>query len=134
MAHYAIVDSTNRVVEVITGRDEDEVVNGISDWEEYYSTKRPGHRAIRTSFNTRGGVHYDLETGEPSADQTKALRKNYAGIGALYDQVRDAFIAPQPYDSWILNEETCIWEAPIAYPEDGAHYVWDEKSGAWVEG
>jgi hypothetical protein len=72
---------------------------------------------IQTSYNTRGGVHYNPETGEPSADQTKALRKNYAGIGDTYDPQRDAFIEPQPAEGWVLNEQTCLWEAPVSDSE-----------------
>jgi hypothetical protein len=72
---------------------------------------------IQTSYNTRGGVHYNPETGEPSEDQTKALRKNYAGIGDTYDPQRDAFIEPQPAEGWVLNEQTCLWEAPVSDSE-----------------
>jgi len=78
---------------------------------------------IQTSYNTAGGVH--TKGGTP-------LRKNYAGIGFIYDKVRDAFIAPQPYPSWILNETTCLWDAPIPMPTDGAPYTWDESSGTWT--
>ena len=88
---------------------------------------------IRTSYNTRGGVHYDPVTGEPSADQTKALRKNYAGLGYTYDAGRDAFIPPKPYPSWTLNDATCLWDAPVAYPTDGKVYSWDEANINWVE-
>jgi hypothetical protein len=77
---------------------------------------------VQTSYNTHAGQHPE---GRP-------LRKNYAGIGSVYDEVRDAFYAPQPYPSWILNEETCIWEAPVAYPSDGNRYNWDESSISWV--
>ena len=100
MAHYAFIDENNRVVEVITGRDESEMVDGISDWEAYYSTKREGLTAIRTSYNTRGGVH--AEGGEP-------FRFNYAGIGWTYDETRDAFIPPKPSETATLDEETCLW-------------------------
>ena len=131
MAYYAFIDENNVVVEVIPGRDEDEIVEGITDWEAYYTSKRDGLTAVRTSYNTRGGVHYT--DGEPSEDQTKALRFNYAGIGFTYDEERDAFIPPKPYDSWLLDEDTCLWEAPVAYPTDGAEYVWDEEAGNWSE-
>jgi hypothetical protein len=87
---------------------------------------------IQTSYNTRGGVHYNPETGEPSADQTKALRKNYAGLGFTYDRERDAFIPPKPFASWELNEDTCLWDAPTPYPTDGEMYMWDEAATAWV--
>lgn len=78
---------------------------------------------IQTSYNTYGGQHPE---GRP-------LRKNYAGIGYSYDYVRDAFIPPKPYASWLLNEETCLWDAPIAYPTDGKIYSWDENTQQWVE-
>ena len=79
---------------------------------------------IQTSYNTRGGVH--ALGGTP-------LRKNYAGIGYTYDRVRDAFIPPKPYASWTLNEDTCLWDAPVAYPDDGKRYTWDEATTNWVE-
>lgn len=79
---------------------------------------------IQTSYNTRGGVH--ALGGTP-------LRKNYAGIGYTYDRVRDAFIPPQPYASWTLNEDTCLWDAPVVYPDDGNRYTWDEATTNWVE-
>lgn len=90
---------------------------GGIDWENYYNAKR-------TSYNTRGGVH--LLGGIP-------FRKNYAGIGYMYDQSRDAFIPPKPYPSWILNEETCLWNAPMQYPNDGMQYEWDEETISWKE-
>jgi hypothetical protein len=136
MAHYAFLDDNNIVTEVIVGRDEDEVVDGISDWEAYYGEFR-GQRCVRASYNTEGGVHYfyndTLETKEASADQSKAFRKNYAGIGFTYDESRDAFIPPSPYPSWVLNEDTCLWEAPIPYPDDGTDYIWDESTELWIE-
>jgi hypothetical protein len=135
MAHYALVDENNVVVQVITGRNEDEIVEEVSDWEAHYS-EVTGYNAIQTSYNTLGGVHYGVdEDGNriPSKDQTKALRKNYAGIGYTYDEERDAFIPPKPFESWVLNEDSCLWESPVPYPTDGERYVWDEESGAWVE-
>lgn len=138
MAYYAFIDENNVVVEVIVGRDEDEIVNGITDWEKYYSDKRPGLRALRTSYNTYGGVHYTPRSNErtelsPSADQSKALRYNYASTGFIYDEARDAFIPPKPFDSWVLDEATYSWVAPVPYPEDGKAYTWDEALGDWVE-
>lgn len=123
MAHYAFLDENNIVTQVIVGKDEDE--DGI-DWEEFYGAKR-------TSYNTRGGIHYDSETGQPSTDQSKAFRKNYAGIGYTYDPTRDAFIPPKSFQSWTLNEQSCLWEAPITYPSDGLEYYWDEENLQWVE-
>ena len=130
MAHYAFIDVDNTVTEVIVGRDENETVDGVSDWEAHYGDFR-GQTCVRTSYNTRGGVHYT--DGEPSEDQSQAFRFNYAGIGFTYDEARDAFIPPQPYASWVLDEATCLWAAPIDYPADGGQYVWDEEAGNWVE-
>ena len=129
MAHYAFIDVDNTVTEVIVGRDENETVDGVSDWEAHYGDFR-GQTCVRTSYNTRGGVHYT--DGEPSEDQSQAFRFNYAGIGFTYDEARDAFIPPQPYASWVLDEDTCLWVAPIAYPAEGVH-TWDEEAGDWVE-
>lgn len=116
MAHYAFLDEHYVVTEVIVGRDESNF-----DWEQYYGNFR-GQLCKRTSYNTTHGVH--SEGKEP-------FRKNYAGIGYTYDPVRDAFIPPKPYPSWVLNEDTCCWDAPISYPADGQVYYWDEPSG-WV--
>ena len=126
MSHFAKLDENNVVTFVTVGRQED-------DGLEAELTARTGDVYKQTSYNTRGGVHYNPETGLPSEDQTKALRFNYAGIGFTYDEERDAFIPPKPFESWVLNEESCLWEAPVAYPEDGNAYTWDEESGAWIE-
>mgnify|MGYP000052233057 CR=1 FL=1 len=131
MAHYAVLDADNIVTQVFVGRDEDDLAPGVSDWEIYYAPE--GHTVKRTSYNTRGGVHYNPETGEPSADQSKALRFNYAGIGFTYDEERDAFIPPKPFESWVLDEATCLWQAPVPMPEDGKVYRWDEDTVSWVE-
>lgn len=85
---------------------------------------------VQTSYNTRGGVHYGPD-GEP--DGGIPLRKNYAGIGYSYDTDLDAFIPPKPYPSWLLNTQTCLWEAPVPYPTDGAAYIWDEGTLSWVK-
>lgn len=77
---------------------------------------------IQTSYNTHGGQHPE---GRP-------LRKNYAGIGFTYDAIKDAFIPPKPYESWVLNNETCLWDSPIPYPNDGNRYLWDESTTSWV--
>lgn len=84
---------------------------------------------VQTSYNTRGGVHYGPD-GQP--DGGEALRKNYAGIGFSFDRTRDAFIPPKPFPSWILNEDSCLWESPVPYPNDGELYTWDEATGDWV--
>lgn len=119
MAHYAFLDQDNIVTDVIVGKDEGE--DGV-DWEKQYAAFR-GQPCKRTSYNTQGGSH--LSGGTP-------FRKNYAGIGYSYDADRDAFIPPQPYPSWLLNEESCLWEAPVPYPDDGERYTWDEDAQAWV--
>ena len=125
MAHYAFIGEDNIVFRVIVGRDENDLEAGITSWEDYFQSKEAdGVRVLRTSYNTYGGAH--SQGGTP-------LRKNYAGRGFRYDDELDAFIPPQPFDSWSLNEETCLWEAPIAYPEDGEEYYWDEESGSWLE-
>lgn len=104
MSHFAKLDSSNTVVFVTVGRDED-------DGKEDELTARTGDVYKQTSYNTRGGVHYQAD-GTPSPDQSKAFRKNFAGIGYTYDAQRDAFIAPCPGEGWVLNEETCQWENP----------------------
>lgn len=124
MSHFAKLDENNMVIFVTVGRQED-------DGKEAELTARTGDVYKQTSYNTRGGIHYDPETGESSEDQSKALRKNYAGLGFYYDEQRDAFIPPRPFDSWVLNEETCLWESPIPYPNDGNDYVWNEENQSW---
>ena len=114
------------------------VVNGLVERQivaepEFFNTfvdSTPG-RWIQASYNTKGGVHYDPETGEPSADQSKALRKNYPGNGFSYDAELDAFIPPKPYESWILNETTCLWDPPVPYPNDNNNYGWNESTQQW---
>ena len=129
MAHYAMIDENNIVTQVFVGKDEGE---GGINWENYYA-HGTGQICKRTSYNTRGGVHFDAETNEPSDTQEKAFRKNYAGIGYSYDEQRDAFIPPRPFESWVLNEDTCLWEAPVPMPEDGKAYTWNEDAGSWEE-
>ena len=118
MAHYAFLDEHYIVTEVIVGKDESNF-----DWEKHYGDFR-GQLCKRTSYNTIGGVHN--AGGTP-------FRKNYAGIGYSYDPDRDAFIPPRPYPSWVLDEITCLWSAPIAMPDDGKRYNWDEATTSWVE-
>ncbi len=118
MAHYAFLDENNVVIEVIPGKDENE--NGIN-WEEYYGEFR-GKVCKRTSYNTIGGVH--INGGTP-------FRKNYAGIGYTYDAQRDAFIPPKPFDSWLLDEDSCKWIAPLKMPSDGEMYSWNEANQTW---
>ena len=121
MAHYAFINSNNIVTQVIVGRDEEDLVDGITSWEAYYGDKM-GQTCLRTSYNTVGGVHSG--GGTP-------FRGNYAGIGFKYHEDLDAFIPPQPFNSWILNEECYCYEAPVEYPEDGEKYVWNENQKTW---
>ena len=118
MAHYAFLDEHYVVTEVIVGKDESNY-----DWEAHYGQFR-GQLCKRTSYNTRGGEH--TGGGTP-------YRKNYAGIGYTYDPDRDAFIPPKPYASWVLNEQSCLWQAPTPMPQDGKMYNWDEATTSWVE-
>lgn len=118
MAHYAFLNMENIVTEVIVGKDE---TDGSTNWEIHYGNIRE-QVCKRTSYNTRGGVH--LNNGIP-------FRKNYAGIGYTYDESRDAFIPPKPFDSWTLNETSCLWDAPVEYPDDGQQYSWNEETTSW---
>lgn len=111
------------------------VVKQIVAEPEFFDTfvdSTPG-RWIQASYNTKGGVHYDPETGEPSVDQSKALRKNYPGDGFSYDEELDAFIPPKLYESWVLNETTCLWDPPVPYPNDNNNYGWDELTQQWKQ-
>lgn len=110
MAHFAEIDNNNIVLRVL-------VCDAI-EWLQ----KNLGGTWIQTSYNTIGGEH--ILGGTP-------LRKNFAGAGFTYDHVRDAFIPPKPFNSWVLNEETCLWESPIPYPSDGLNYRWDENNNNW---
>lgn len=122
MSHFAKV-SNGKVVQVIVAEPE---------FFDHFVDTSPG-KWIQTSYNTRGGVHYQPDSNTPSEDQSKALRKNYAGIGYTYDAQRDAFIPPKPYTSWVLNEDSCLWEAPTPSPDDGKAYRWDEDTTSWVQ-
>lgn len=130
MPHFAKINEKNEVVRVL-------VVS-----QEYIDTGRLGdsNEWIQTSYNTRAGKHYDSSTG--LEDDGIPLRKNYAGTGYIYDKTRDAFIPPQPYPSWTLNEETCRWDPPTPHPNEGAtddnrgdgkDYMWDEATLSWKE-
>jgi hypothetical protein len=110
MAHYAFLDEDNIVTEVFTGIDETELIEGL-DPEIWYGNFR-GQGCKRTSYNGK-------------------IRKNYAGIGFTYDETLDAFIPPQPFDSWVLDEENCLWTAPRPYPTDGSKYSWNEDNLDW---
>ena len=110
MAHYAFLDESNVVTEVITGIDETELIEG-KDPETWYGEFR-GQRCVRTSYNGN-------------------IRKNYAGIGFFYNETLDAFIPPKLFNSWVLDEDTCRWVAPLPYPDDGKKYSWNETMGSW---
>ena len=116
MAHYAKV-TDGKVTRVIVAE---------AEFFKTFVDDSPGDW-IQTSYNTRGGIHYQPNSDTPSSDQSKALRKNYAGIGWTYDSEKDVFYAPQPYASWTLNTTSYLWEAPIAYPSDGKAYLWNES-------
>jgi len=116
MAHFAKIDNNNIVTKVIAAED---------DLLDTFIDTTPG-TWIQTSYNTHGGVHADGKT---------PLRKNFAGVGSVYDAVKDAFIYPKPYDSWTLNNTTCLWEAPVAYPSGAGvcDYSWNETDKSWDE-
>ena len=114
MAHYAFLDENNIVTEVIPGKDETEIIEGLTP-EQWYGNFR-GQKCLRTSYHA----------------STNGFRKNYAGIGYFYDEAKDAFIAPQPFPSWNLND-ACQWNSPIPYPNDGKYYQWNESALSWDE-
>jgi len=126
MAHFAKLNAENYVIFVTVARDEDEN-------REVEISEQSGEIYKRTSYNTHGGIHYQADNNTPSLDQSKAFRKNYAGIGYYYDSIRDAFIPPKPFPSWTLNEDSCLWQSPIPYPNDGKMYQWNEEIGNWIE-
>jgi hypothetical protein len=114
MAHFAQIDENNIVTQVLV-IEQDVVDTGLFGEPRSF---------IQTSYNTYGGVH--KLGGTP-------LRKNYAGIGFTFDAIRDAFIPPKPFNSWLLNEDTCQWDAPVAKPQDGKPYIWNEETLSWTE-
>lgn len=120
MAHWAEIDDNNIVLRVLVGDNNDPAGDEGYSW----LVNNLGGTWIKTSYNTFGGVH--REGGEP-------LRKNYAGAGYTYDAERDAFIPPKPFDSWELDEDTCLWEAPVPYPDDELFYGWDEPTLSWIQ-
>ena len=123
MAHFSKLGTGNIVTEVQVVSNDVATTEqaGVDFLNDLYKTRDVWKK---TSYNTKGGVH--LLGGTP-------FRKNYGGIGFTYDQTKDAFIPPKPFDSWTLNETTCIWEAPVAYPSDDKDYEWDESSTSWKE-
>lgn len=129
MSHFAEINGDNTVLRVIVA-EQDFIDSGL--------VGDPA-RWVKTSYNTKGGVYYDPETGKPHKDQSKAFRKNFAGIGYTYDKDRDAFIPPRKFNSWTLDEETCNWIPPVPYPNDANEegvrkkYKWSEPTLSWVE-
>jgi len=120
MGHYAKI-LNNKVINVIVAE---------SEFFETFIDDSPGEW-IQTSYNTRGGIHYEPDSQTPSEDQSKSLRKNFAGVGYTYDKDKDAFIPPKPFDSWTLNEDTCLWQSPIPQPNDDNTYDWNEETQQW---
>ena len=121
MSHFAEIDKDNIVQRVIAAKQDFIDSGAVGDANNW----------VQTSFNTRGGVHYAPNSNEP--DGGIALRKNYAGKGYTYDKTRDAFVPPKPHLSWVLDEDTCQWDAPTPYPDDDKIYNWDEDTTSWVE-
>ena len=139
MAHFAKLSEENLVLQVVTIEDSKILDSNQNESEavgQAYLEKNhnwPANMWKKTSYRTMGGKHYEVSTeGRTlSADQTKAFRKNYAGVGYTYDQGRDAFIPPKPYNSWTLNEITCLWEPPVANPDPTQPYYWNEDTVSW---
>ncbi len=136
MAHYAKISNNNIVEQVVVVNDED-ILDENGNESEYIasiflqSVIGLGSIWKKTSYNTKGGIHRHSVTNKPSEDQSKAFRKNYAGIGCTYDEQRDAFIPPKPFPSWTLDEFSCLWQSPIPYPNDGNMYEWNEDTLSW---
>lgn len=118
MAHFAKIDESNLVVQVIVVHNNELLDENGQESEakgiDFCNSLFPDSVWVQTSYNA-------------------TFRKNYAGIGYTWDSTRNAFIPPQSYPSWILNEVTCLWEAPVPYPNDGKQYAWDEQSQTWIE-
>lgn len=127
MAHWAELDSNNIVTRVLVGDNNDPAGDEGYQW----LIDNLGGTWVKTSYNAVAGKRRNPETNE-IVDEP-GFRKNYAGIGYSYDSGRDAFIPPKPFNSWVLNEETCLWDAPVAYPNDGKFYTWNEENLAWDE-
>ena len=137
MGYFAKLNKENFVVKVHCLDNNVFTINEIEDENVGSSFLNDLHKTNniykQTSYNTRGGVHYQADNNTPSIDQSKAFRKNYAGIGYYYDNIRDAFIPPKPFPSWTLNEESCLWDSPVPYPNDGNNYYWDEEFLLWIK-
>ena len=127
MAHWAEIDENNIVTRVLVGDNNDPAGDEGYQW----LIDNLGGTWVKTSYNAVGGKRRDPETNEITNEL--GFRKNYAGIGYTYDESKDAFIPPKPFNSWILNEDTCLWESPVSYPNDGKLYTWNEENTTWVE-
>lgn len=127
MAHWAELDSNNVVTRVLVGDNNDPAGDEGYQW----LIDNLGGTWVKTSYNAVAGKWRNPETNEIT--DNPGFRKNYAGIEYTYDSQRDAFIPPKLFNSWVLNEETCIWEAPVAYPNDGKFYTWDEEVTNWID-
>ncbi len=125
MAHWAELDENNVVTRVLVGDNNDPAGDEGYQW----LIDNLGGTWVKTSYNAIGGKRRNPETGEITEDA--GFRKNYAGIGYTYDSTRDAFLPPKPFNSWVLNEDTCLWDAPVAYPTDGKLYAWNEDTTSW---
>ncbi len=118
MSHFAKVEDGIVTQVIVAEQDFIDTLESPDSW-------------VRTSYNTRGGKHY--APNSDNEDSGTPLRKNFAGIGHIYDSMKDAFYLPQPFSSWTLNDQTCQWEAPVAHPDDGKMYTWDEDNTKWEE-
>ena len=131
MAHYAVIDEDNVVVEVLTGMDEDDTDNlpeGYDDWESYYSSLKENKTVVRTSYNTRDGVHYQPDSDEPSETQEKALRGNYAGVDWIYLPDEDIFLPPKRYFYFVADLDNFVWKPPVDKPNDTDNFYWDDNT------
>jgi hypothetical protein len=127
ISHWAELDENNVVTRVLVGDNNDPAGDEGYQW----LVDNLGGTWVKTSYNAIGGKRRNPETGEITEEA--GFRKNYAGIGYTYDSTRDAFIPPKPFNSWVINEDTCLWDAPVAYPTDGKIYTWNEDVIAWEE-
>jgi hypothetical protein len=133
MAHFAKLDQNNIVVTINVVHNNELLVDGVESEQKginfLNNLFNTNDTWIQTSYNTNSGIHYAPNSHTP--DDGFPLRKNYAGIGYTYDEDKDAFIPKKPYASWALNESTCQWEAPVAEPDDGKRYDWNEETTSW---
>lgn len=125
MAHYALLNENNIVIQVICGKNEEEKRDGVTvDWEQWYKDFHGVADCKRTSYNTNANVH---------ANDGTAFRGNYATEGYLYDTSNDVFLSPKPYASWIIDTNTWSWKAPVDMPDDSNEYDWDETTTSWID-